>query len=63
MLTFRSDHARLLFPLPITADIVILAVGDTKKCVFEVFWELEKTLAQVYYIWGGYFEGDKIVSY
>ena len=36
-------------------------VGDTKKRLSEGFRELEKTLASVYYICGGYFEGDKIV--
>ena len=37
------------------------AVGDTKKLVAKVFRELEKVLPQVWYIRGGFFEGDKIV--
>ena len=37
------------------------AVGDIKKRVSEAFRELKKTLAYVYFISGGYFEGDKIV--
>ena len=32
----------------------------TKKCLWEVLRGLEKVLAQVYYIWGNYFEGDNI---
>ena len=38
-----------------------VAGGDTKKRVSEVFRELEKKLASVYYTRGDYFEGDKIV--
>ena len=35
------------------------AVGDTKRRVSEVFRELRNTLAQMYYIWGDYFEGAR----
>ena len=36
------------------------AVGDTKKCVLEVFRGLEKRWHYCIVSEGGYFEGDKI---